>query len=186
MGQDARAIEEVREKIARMSKFDLDKYIRKYKKLSKRKDSGFTELQFTLLTLILFQTMYKIIDLQRVEKVYIDLVETQWKQDDEPDFPLSLKVDFLFMLASIFNDYGHFTRSEKTIGVLEAVHNKYLGDTFIAYRYVLCLLGRSFDSWTVKYSSLDSYIQVIDQKISKYEFSAGQTKEIEFRKLKLS
>ena len=164
-------LEEIREKITRMGKFDLDKFLRKAKKLSKRENSKTKEIEHLLINLIAYQSMYRMIDLKTVEKIYLQLVETDWKLEDDINFPLYYKVDFLYLLTSIFNDYGHFTRSEKTLKRLSYIQEKYSENKFIAFRFILSLLGRSFDVWTVNYQNLEEYLNFIDKFADKYDFT---------------
>ena len=180
------SLEGIREKITRMNKFDLDKFLKKAKKVHKRDNIKLREIEFLLINLIAYQSMYRSIDLKAVEKVYLQLVENEWEEDDEPNFSLYYKIDFLYMLINIFNDYGHFSRSEKALKKLSNIHEKYPENQFIAYRFILALLGRSFDLWTIHYQNLEDYLNLIDILSDKYTFSEIQKNEINFRRIKLA
>ena len=89
------------------------------------------------------------------------------------------------MFMILFNDNGFYSRSEKIIDQLKALHERKPDDEHLAYRYIASLMSRSFDIWTYHSDTLETYFEPIDEIIKKYEFPPEWKNDIEFKRNKM-
>jgi len=77
-----------------------------------------------------------IIDLRQIEDVYIRLVEQPWPADDEEDFPLVLKVEFLKELFFWFDSCGSITRAMAVLEIIQGLVERHPADLDLGETYI--------------------------------------------------
>lgn len=131
--------------------------------------------------MVLYLTKYINVEPKQFEDIYVRLVEADWK-DDEPGFPLTYKLEFLSLLAIIFNDNGFYTRSEAIIEILRKVYESRKDDALAAMKYAITYLSRAFDIWSYYAETPQEYFKVVDEIVAQDLFTEDQLTEIEFKK----
>jgi hypothetical protein len=129
--------------------------------------------------------MFVEFDMNEFERIYQKLCVQLWESDDEPDFPFDYKIEYLCLLALLFNDNGVYTRSENIIQQLKEIHEKHPENKLIAEKYIYVQLSRSYDIWTMFADNPDEYLKPIGELIQKSDFSPEIKKELAFKSQKL-
>lgn len=124
-------------------------------------------------------------DMNEFERIYQRLCIQPWESDDEPDFPFDYKIEYMCLLALLFNDNGVYTRSEGIIKQLKELHEKHPDNMLIAEKYVYVQLSRAYDIWTTISDDPEEYLKPIGELMQKYELSEETKQELAFKSQKL-
>ena len=65
--------------------------------------------------MVLYLIKFVNVDTRKFEDIFVKLVRSEWTEDDEESFPFDYKIEFIALLATVFNDNGFFSKSEDAI-----------------------------------------------------------------------
>ena len=76
------------------------------------------------------------VETRQFEDLFIQLVRSEWTEDDCESFPFDYKIELIVLLGTVFNDNGFFSKSEDAIKRLYQIYESHKDNTFVAFKYV--------------------------------------------------
>jgi len=181
---DIEKIKSTREKCFHTTQEELKSWVQEFKNACEDDYAGGKKFELLLVQLIIHEAIFQPVDFKLLESVYQRLVEEQWPEDEEADFPLKLKVEFLLEFHALFVDLGHLTRAQNIVDIIEKVALKHPDDSDIGYVYVKILYNVPLDILMLKNPDIKYHFEKIQEIIKNYKFDDKQLKELEFLQIK--
>ena len=125
------------------------------------------------------------INVELFEEIYQELCEKEWEADNEPDFPLCYKAEFLLIFSFLFHQFGGYTRVNNTQGTFKRLYERNLNDGFVAFMYILTLDGNPFQFYSLFAKNAIEYLGMIQKLIDQYKFNQEIYTKFEFLKAKI-
>lgn len=182
---DIEKIRSTRQNCFHSTEQELQDFIAEYRKAAEDDETGTKKLEYLLVQMYVYDAIYRDINFRELEDIYQRLVVTPCPKDDEEEFPLILKVDFLLLMFINFDDMGHHSRAKRILKVLEGLVERHPEDPNIGKVYIECLLTETIDFITMKEPNVDSLIDYIDELLPRYNFDQETLDYIEFKKNKV-
>jgi hypothetical protein len=93
---------------------EVEEWITQLKKAADEDAVGNKKYELLLVEMIAFISIYRDIDVKRIEDVYYRIIEQEW-QDEDHDLPFDLKVEYVVWLFTIYQDINYMERAIKIL-----------------------------------------------------------------------